>query len=88
MNGEEKSEKGSARLDQLREQAGQIAGKAKEGLNRLNESTAAYQEGARELLDSVGLYIKENPQRAAVIAILSGIGLGFLFGRITKRGRD
>lgn len=88
MNGEEKSEKGSARLDQLREQAGQIAGKAKEGLNRLNESTAAYQEGARELLDSIGLYIKENPQRAAVIAILSGIGLGFLFGRITKRGRD
>ncbi|MCE9599132.1 MAG: hypothetical protein K8S54_14310 [Spirochaetia bacterium] len=88
MNGEEKSEKGSARLDQLKEQAGQFAGKARDGLNRLNESTAAYQEGARELLDSVGLYIKENPQRAAMIAILSGIGFGFLLGRITKRGRD
>lgn len=88
MNGEEKSEKGSNRLDQLKDQAGQFAGKAREGLNRLNESTAAYQEGARELLDSVGLYIKENPQRAAIIAVLTGIGLGFLFGRATKRGRD
>ncbi len=89
MNGEmEKTEKGSARVDAIKEQAAQLAGKAKEGFARLNERTQVYQEGAREFLDSVGLYIKENPQRSAIIAVLAGLGLGLLIGRATKRGRD
>mgnify|MGYP007095758908 FL=1 len=89
MNGEmEKTEKGSARVDAIKEQAAQLARKAKEGFARLNERTQVYQEGAREFLDSVGLYIKENPQRSAIIAVLAGLGLGLLIGRATKRGRD
>jgi len=86
MNGEtERQDKG--RIEQIKEQAGNIAGKARESLNKLNESTAVYQEGSKEFLDSVGLYIKENPQRSAMIAILTGIGLGIVLGRISKRGR-
>ena len=88
MNGEQEKAPGTGRMDVLKEQAGQIAGKAKEGFARLNEKTAVYQEGAKELLDSVGLYIKENPQRSAMIAILTGLGLGLILGRLTKRGRN
>jgi len=88
MNGEQEKASGSPRLDVLKEQAGQLAGKAKEGIARLNEKTAVYQEGAKEFLDSVGLYIKENPQRSAIIAILTGLGLGLILGRLTKRSRD
>ncbi len=82
----DRTEKG--RMDAIKEQAANLAGKAKEGMAKINERTQVYQEGAKEFLDSVGLYIKENPQRSAIIAVLTGLGLGILLGRISKRGRD
>jgi len=40
---------------------------------------------AKEVIDNVGTYIKENPQKAAVMGFGVGLGLGFALGWIFKK---
>ncbi|TGL61875.1 DUF883 family protein [Leptospira ognonensis] len=40
---------------------------------------------AKEVIDNVGNYVKENPQKAAVIGFGVGLGLGLALGWFFKR---
>ncbi|MCZ8155600.1 MAG: hypothetical protein O9264_05750 [Leptospira sp.] len=40
---------------------------------------------AKEVIDTVGTYVKENPQKAAVIGFGVGLGLGMAIGWFFKR---
>lgn len=64
--------------------AGRLGHQAREGVQQFRERVGIYQEGATEFLDSLALYIKENPQRAAIIAGVSGLGLGLLLGLLVR----
>lgn len=64
--------------------AAELGHQAREGVQHLRERVGVYQEGATEFLDSLALYIKENPQRAAIIAGASGLGLGLLLGLLIR----
>ncbi|BDA80696.1 hypothetical protein LPTSP3_g36260 [Leptospira kobayashii] len=40
---------------------------------------------AKEVIDNVGTYVKENPQKAAVIGFSVGLGLGLALGWFFKK---
>ncbi|XDD56089.1 hypothetical protein AB3N62_18550 [Leptospira sp. WS4.C2] len=40
---------------------------------------------AKEVIDTVGTYVKENPQKAAVIGFGVGLGLGLALGWFFKK---
>ncbi len=40
---------------------------------------------AREVIDNVGNYVKENPQKAAIIGFSAGLGLGLALGWLFKK---
>lgn len=40
---------------------------------------------AKEVIDTVGTYVKENPQKAAVIGFGVGLGLGLALGWVFKK---
>ncbi len=70
----------------LKEKYQQIKAKAGDELSNVRERMAVYGEGAEEFIDSVGRYVKENPQRSVMIAGAVGLGLGVLVGLLV-RGR-
>ncbi len=65
------------KYDQLREKLGE------EWVN-IKDKMQVYGEGAEEVIDSISRYIKENPQRASIIAGLLGLGLGFILGMLIR----
>ncbi|MFN3605062.1 MAG: hypothetical protein ACK4UJ_10165 [Leptonema sp. (in: bacteria)] len=58
--------------------------KAEEEWGHLKEKIQVYGEGAEEFIDSLGRYIKENPQRASIIAASLGLGLGLILGLLIR----
>jgi len=42
-------------------------------------------EKAKQILDNTGEYIKENPQKSALIGLSIGIGIGVLLGMLIRR---
>lgn len=70
----------------LKEKYHQVRARAGEEWSNVRERLSPYGEGAEELIDSVGRYVKENPQRSVMIAGAAGLGLGVLVG-LLLRGR-
>ncbi|KAB2932965.1 MAG: hypothetical protein F9K24_08855 [Leptonema illini] len=70
----------------LKEKVQQARQKAGEEWEHVRERLSVYGEGADEFIDSVGRYIKENPQRSAMIAGAAGLGIGLIAG-LLLRGR-
>lgn len=42
-------------------------------------------EKAKQIIDNTGEYIKENPQKSALIGLSVGIGIGVLIGLLIRR---
>ncbi len=70
----------------LKEKVQQARQKAGEEWEHVRDRLSVYGEGADEFIDSVGRYIKENPQRSAMIAAAAGVGFGLILGLLV-RGR-
>jgi len=60
--------------------------RAGEEWDHVRDRLSVYGEGADEFIDAVARYIKENPQRSAIIAGATGLGIGLIAGLIL-RGR-
>lgn len=73
--------------DKIRSSKEELTRKAQESLEQLKGKVAVYREGADEFIDALALYIKENPQRAAIIAGVTGVGLGLILGLLLRGGR-
>lgn len=71
----------------LKQKYEKIKAKAGEEWANLKEKMQAYGEGAEEFIDSLGKYIKENPQRASIIAAALGLSIGFILGLLVRGGR-
>lgn len=83
----EHTEKLKEGVQHLKDEASHLGEKARSGMNYLRDRTQIYQEGASEFLDSMSTYIKENPQRSAMIAGLTGLSLGVVLGLLLRGGR-
>ena len=75
-------------IHHIEERAQQLGQRASESVQQVRERAAAYQAGASEFLDSMAVYIKENPQRSAMIAAGMGLGLGVIVGLLLRGRRD
>lgn len=42
-------------------------------------------EKAKQIIDNAGEYIKENPQKSALIGLSVGVGIGVLIGMLIRR---
>ena len=60
---------------------------AGEKFNELREKMMVYREGANEFFDSMADYIKENPQKSAIIAGSIGMGIGVILGLLMRGSR-
>ncbi|MCS7204712.1 MAG: hypothetical protein NZ853_03365 [Leptospiraceae bacterium] len=74
--------------EELKQKLESIRVKAEEELRLLREKAKVYGAGAEEFIDSVGRYVKENPQRSSIIAILIGFVIGLLLGLLIKKNND
>lgn len=74
-------------LHHLEERAQQFGGKAAETVGQLRDRAGVYREGASEFIDSMAVYIKENPQRSAMIAAGVGVGFGIILGMMMRGNR-
>lgn len=72
--------------EQARKKASELGHKADEEFAHLKEKLNTYSHGADEFLDELAAYIRENPQRAAMIAGVTGLSIGILIG-LVLRGR-
>lgn len=70
-----------AGIGHMKEEAAQLG-------EKLKERVTVYKEGASELLDSASEYIKEHPQKSAMIALGVGVGLGVIVGLLLRGRRD
>lgn len=75
-------------IQHLEERAQQFKERASEKAQQVRERVSAYQAGANEFLDSMAVYIRENPQRAALIAAGMGVGVGIILGMLMRGRRD
>ncbi|MBW7857634.1 MAG: hypothetical protein H3C43_04920 [Leptonema sp. (in: Bacteria)] len=80
----QESDSASGRIKERVQHAKQRAG---EEWENVRERISVYGEGADEFIDSVGRYIKENPQRSAIIAAASGLGAGLILGLLLRSRR-
>ena len=75
-------------LHHIEERAQQLGQRATEQAQHVRERVSVYQAGASEFLDSMAVYIKENPQRSALIAAGMGVGVGIILGMLMRGRRD
>lgn len=79
-------------VEQMKKSAAQMSGRANEtfhiGMKEFKNRATVYQGDATEFLDSMAVYIKENPQRSALVAGAAGLGLGLILGLMTRGRRD
>ena len=95
MNIEEELHETQAKLKEgykhIKEGASQFRNRANdslnEGLKDFRDRASIYQEDAMEVLDSLSAYIKENPQRSAIIAGGIGVGVGLFLALFMRGGR-
>lgn len=73
--------------ESVKNEAAHLRERAGEGYQHMKERVAVYGEGAHEFIDAVGQYIKENPQRSAIIAASAGLGAGLILGLLIRGKR-
>lgn len=73
--------------ENLKQKYENLKNKAGEEWTHIKEKIQVYGEGAEEFIDALGKYIKENPQRASMIAAALGLSLGFILGLLIRGGR-
>lgn len=78
---ESESSKLGQRLGHMKDEAVQMGHKVKERMT-------VYKEGASEFMDGMSEYVKENPQKSALIAMGAGVGLGIIIGLLLRGRRD
>jgi len=71
-------------VSSFEEKAAQFGRRAQEGVHQMRDRAQEYQVGANEFLDTLAVYIKENPQRAAMIAGAGGLALGLIVGLLMR----
>jgi ElaB/YqjD/DUF883 family membrane-anchored ribosome-binding protein len=71
----------------LKEKVQMARQKAGEEWEHVRERLSVYGEGAEEFIDSLARYIKENPQRSAMIAGAAGLGIGLILGLLLRDRR-
>lgn len=79
-----------------KEKSKEIANKAREKYleqvsdfkERVKYMSGEATEKAKEVIDTVGTYVKENPQKASVIAIVLGVFIGFVLSLFFRRSKD
>ncbi len=72
------------KYEELKQKYEVLRSKAGEEWSHIKEKMHVYGEGTEEFIDSVGRYIKENPQRSTIIAASIGFGIGLILGLIIK----
>ncbi len=75
------------KYEELKQKYEKLKSKVGEEWDQVKEKMHVYQEGAEEFIDSVGRYIKENPQRATIIAASIGLGVGLILGLLIRSGK-
>lgn len=83
----------SEELQNLKNKAKKITGKAREEYlehvsdlkEKLKQVTGETSEKAKQIIDQTGTYIKENPQKATLISLGVGVGLGLVIGLLLRR---
>lgn len=71
----------------LKEKVQQVRARAGEEWANVRDRVSVYSEGADEFIDSVGRYVKENPQRSVMIAGAVGVSVGVLIGLLLRSRR-
>lgn len=71
----------------LKEKVQQVRARAGEEWSNVRDRVSVYSEGADEFIDSVGRYVKENPQRSVMIAGAVGVSVGVLIGLLLRSRR-
>jgi len=86
-NFKETGEKLKEGIKNLKGDAEQYRDFAEEGYREFREKMSVYREGANEFIDAMGVYIKENPQKSALIASGIGFGFGMIVALLLRGGR-
>lgn len=72
------------RYEDLKQKYDQLKEKVGEEWVHIKDKMHVYGEGAEEAIDAMSRYIKENPQRASIIAGLLGLSVGFILGILIR----
>ncbi|MBE7437222.1 MAG: hypothetical protein HS115_02115 [Spirochaetales bacterium] len=73
------------RFMHLRENAAAYGNKALAEMEELRKRMLVYGDDAREFLDATSEYIKQNPQRATMLAAGVGVAAGLILGLLIRR---
>lgn len=76
------------KYDDLKQKYDQLKEKLGVDWGQIKDKMQVYGEGAEEVIDAMSRYIKENPQRASIIAGLIGLGIGFILGMLIRGNRE
>ncbi|EKO15213.1 DUF883 family protein [Leptospira kirschneri] len=88
-----KTEDFNEEVESLKDKAKKITGKAREEYlehvsdfkEKIKQISGDTSERAKQIIDETGAYIKENPQKAALIGLGVGLGIGLLVGMLIRR---
>lgn len=72
------------KYDDLKQKYEALKSKVGEEWVHIKEKMQVYSEGADEFFDALARYIKENPQKASIIAGLLGLSIGFILGILIR----
>ena len=59
--------------------------KVKDTKEQIKQMGTEAAQKTKQIIDEVGDYVKENPQKASLISFGMGVGLGVLLGWLTKK---
>jgi ElaB/YqjD/DUF883 family membrane-anchored ribosome-binding protein len=76
------------KYEELKQKYEALRSKVGEEWVHIKEKMQVYGEGAEEFFDSLARYIKENPQRASIIAGILGLSVGLVLGILIRGGKD
>ena len=76
------------KYEELKQKYEALRSKVGEEWVHIKEKMQIYGEGAEEFFDSLARYIKENPQRASIIAGILGLSVGLILGILIRGGKD
>jgi ElaB/YqjD/DUF883 family membrane-anchored ribosome-binding protein len=76
------------KYEELKQKYEALRSKVGEEWVHIKEKMKVYGEGAEEFFDSLARYIKENPQRASIIAGILGLSVGLILGILIRGGKD
>jgi ElaB/YqjD/DUF883 family membrane-anchored ribosome-binding protein len=76
------------KYEELKQKYEALRSKVGEEWVHIKEKMQVYGEGAEEFFDSLARYIKENPQRASIIAGILGLSVGLILGILIRGGKD